>query len=171
MRTSISIVTLSSAKRERQVQRPSPMSNVRWTRLAIPSNALGILVIARQSDLLTPKVVAVDAAQVVPELALGECVPEVEHGLAGPEACGRARDFDRGARLAVEPLFLIDVATGRDLGHIAGQVAVDGGIPDGEIAVVVDNSVGCEGGAGREGEGGEEGCEAHDCGCENDSFR
>jgi hypothetical protein len=165
--TTHQLIVLSSAKRKRQVRLPSPMRNMRWSGRTIPSNVLGVLAIARQRDLLTPKVVTIDATQVIPELFLGERVPEVENRLAGPETVGGTRDFDCGACLAVEPLFLVDVAACGDLGHVAGGLAVDGGIPDSEVTVVEENSVGCEGGASREGEGGEEGCEAHGCSSRN----
>jgi hypothetical protein len=63
-------------------------------------------------------------------------------------------------------LVLGPVYTGAELDGWQWVLLADGREPDIEIALVVDGVLGCEGGAGREGESGEVSCETHDDGCD-----
>jgi hypothetical protein len=136
------------------------MRNVSRFRPTLPDDQLRSLLVPTQRDLLAIKVVPIDRTDVIPSVAILDCVCEVENGTAGPEALLSLGDFEGRARLAIEPLFLRDVGTGDEEGHLSRRSAVDSSVPDREGAIVMNGGVGCDGGDCKH-YGAEEGCKTH----------
>lgn len=139
------------------------MRNLDWSRRTIPNNLLRPFLRSNQRNLLTPKVKAIDSADIIPNLAILGCIPKVEDWTASPETVAGLGDFEGRAGLAVEPLVLEHVAARRDDCRIDGSGAVGGGVPDVKVAFVVDGGFGGgEGGGDGEDDAAEDGGGTHD---------